>query len=79
MIPKENMEPYAWPDIDAELVAYLKATFPRRCYDPANETLEEHLKYSGMVELAERIAHAYEVQVEEASEEGVAVDVLLGT
>jgi hypothetical protein len=40
-----------YPRLTAEQVAVLEELFPARCYQPGIETLEDHLKYSGKVEL----------------------------
>lgn len=39
------------PEVPPELVAYLEALIPVRCYDPTEESLEEHLMHSGQVYL----------------------------
>jgi hypothetical protein len=49
-----GMQPM-WPDFTPEQVAFLKEQFPHRCL-LRNETVEDHLRYCGKVELVEEIA-----------------------
>jgi len=46
------MAPIDWPEVPEDLVAYLEAAFPPRCKKPS-ESLEEHVRYAGCVELVE--------------------------
>lgn len=39
-----------WPSIPPELVEYLEAAYPPRCMYPG-ESIEEHLRYAGKVDL----------------------------
>ena len=53
------------PVPDEDLLEFLEATFPPRCYDPSAETLEDHLKYAGKVDLVQAMRLAYD-RAEEA-------------
>lgn len=39
------------PRVSEELIKWLEATFPPKCYEPAKERIEDHLLYAGMVTL----------------------------
>lgn len=39
------------PALSTEQVLKLETAFPHRCYSPKHESLEEHMKYAGKVEL----------------------------
>ncbi|MCW2317129.1 hypothetical protein M2322_002683 [Rhodoblastus acidophilus] len=62
-------EPLPPPPITPELVAWLLTAFPPRCYEgPRSETLEDHLKYAGKVELVEQLRNELEEQQKEELE-----------
>lgn len=44
------MTPRDWPPVPTDLVDYLEHAFPPRCKD-LNESLEEHARYAGTVDL----------------------------
>lgn len=51
-----------WPEVPAELVAYLQTNYPPACYRPREETLETHLLYAGSVLLVDVLAAVAEDQ-----------------
>lgn len=53
------------PEVDPRFLAWLITTLPPRCYRPGQETLEDHLKYAGKVELVEAIRMEHERRLAE--------------
>lgn len=51
-----------WPDIEEDLIIRLESEYPPRCYDHRTESLEDHIKYSGMVELVAILKDIHERQ-----------------
>lgn len=51
----------SWPEVPEDLLAFLSASYPPRCYT-AGETVEAHLLYAGAVELVAAMRAAYEDQ-----------------
>lgn len=49
------------PEVPRELVDWLQRLYPPRCLMP-NETVEDHLRYAGMVELVQTLAAIAEQQ-----------------
>ncbi|MBK3400432.1 hypothetical protein [Methylobacterium ajmalii] len=58
-----------WPDIPEDLVDFLDATFPPRCYQFGAEALEEHLLYAGSVALVQVLRGVFERQAKEAEDD----------
>lgn len=49
-----------WPKLAEEQITAMEALWPPRCYDPKNETIEEHLKYAGKVEMVATLRGQFE-------------------
>lgn len=50
------------PRVPEELVKWLEARFPPKCYEPSLEKLEDHLLYAGMVGLVASMRGTLEEQ-----------------
>jgi hypothetical protein len=50
------------PPFTKEQIEALEASFPPRCYNPSRESVEEHLKYAGRVELIATLRASYEME-----------------
>lgn len=50
------------PEVDLTLLEFLEELYPPRCYEPGRESLEDHLKYAGMVDLVRMLRGSYEEQ-----------------
>ncbi len=62
----EGRGPVVWPDIPEDLVVFLEELYPPRCLE-RHQTVEDHLRYAGMVELVADMRHHMEVAKEARS------------
>jgi len=54
------------PFISPELIGWLTAAYPQRCYTAVGENLEAHLLYAGKAELVQSLTEIAEAQGDEA-------------
>lgn len=52
------------PDLTETLLVWLEAAYPPQCYDPQRESLEQHLKYAGKVDLIASLRAQLEARLE---------------
>lgn len=62
ILASQQGNPTPAPRVPEELVKWLEASFPPRCYDPNVEVLEAHLLYAGRVGLVASMRATFEQQ-----------------
>ncbi len=59
------------PLVPPDLVKWLRLAYPVRCYAFGEETLEDHIKYSGAVALIEKLAEVSGAQHDKDTHEDI--------
>lgn len=63
------------PEVDLDLLKWLEATYPPRCYEgEPGQSIEQHLKYAGAVGLISLLRNTRDQQVQDLMENALAAN-----